>query len=215
MMVAALFVPKLRGGLIALDTTHTSTLAATINNPNASYSATVGSLPYVTPLSDSDQLESVTVTPSLSSSNLSFNFSQAAYDSSASDQGVGTIYFVPETNVQYTIAGSITNSVPGYGGIFANLADLTKNETLYAEGVGGDDNPLLLNTAGGPLNGSLTAGDIYEFQVGVNLDAPASVNGTASINFTPVPEPETLGFWLPGSTLVAVILRRQRRARVC
>jgi hypothetical protein len=151
-----------------------------------------------------DGTSTSTTTPEISDSTQEFDFNQfyCAYQSGT--YGGGQTTFTANAGVNYAISGSATFSTwvqEGY--YYASLFDESTNTYLYDYDVedyyDGYPQTYTLDASGGPLTGTLTAGDTYEWTAELEADniqeeEPTAI-GSAAISFgASVPEPASLKF---------------------
>ena len=219
---------------IGLDIFNQSTVSAGAG-PSPGPGATnvkddVNSLPYTTPASANygSALAPVaaTITPALTTSELSFAISESVPAFQASSNllaGVGAdIYFIAGANVSYALGGSL--SVVGNvedTELSVSLQNITTHAYSYRLGPEEITNTFLLPTTPTEVNdlgnstGSLISGDLYEFDAEVDLSnhTAAQLSGNLDAAFTQAPSvPEPTSLCLLGVGVGALVLLRRRLA---
>ena len=204
----------LRAGPVALDTTNTSTLSVTIDEaPALDPAATVSSLPYTMPLTDTDLTETSTLTPDLTTSDFTLTFAQTAVNPGSSDTGSADLFFIAGPNVIYNANATLTSNNANGDNLTIYLTDKTANANVLTEIANDTPSSDFL-----PASDPLTAGDLFEFQVSASLDGPAfqtiipaapapfTLAANVDLSFTQVPEPS-----IAGSLAIAAVLAIRRR----
>ncbi len=176
----------------------------------------VNSLPYTTVTTATSSTVSSTVTPTFSTSALNLSFSQSTPDNLSSSSGEGTVYFTALNAATFSISGSMTIGGGTHLGseLSAFLLDVNTSTYIYqfdhVQGTQTASGPLTftLDSAGGPLTGSLTAGDVYEFDAFdannlYNHQGGQSLTGTTTLTLTAVPEPSSWATLFVGMGMLA------------
>ena len=166
----------------------------------------VNSLPYTTPASATSGTATSTTTPNLSDSGLSATFSQSITAPKSLTGGGIFIYFTANTALNYSIAG--TETVVGddvEGQLNCSLFNETTESIVYNSELSFNDlqnqgtaipatptvdtNTLNLSSSGGPLTGTLVAGDSYEFLISEEMDnaqIDPTLNGSGGLTLAAV-----------------------------
>jgi hypothetical protein len=209
--VGLLLIGEVHAQEITLGNSSTVLSSATENSVQTQNSNDVTSLPYSGLTSGTEGTAISGVTATLSSSSLNFSFSQTISDPDSSTFGQGEIFFTAGNNVTYTLAGSsILTGSPEESGFYMSLLDLTAQKSVYNSNYDPTSSgTTTFTSSGGPLTGSLTAGDTYKFssdealESGSTLSAPLTINGDISVTFSESPEPPTCAMLLGGLGLLA------------
>lgn len=164
----------------------------------------VNSLPYTTVTTATDSTVSSSVTPNFSTSALGLSFSQSTPDNKSTSSGEGTVYFTALNAASYSISGSMTIAGGTHlgGELSAFLLDVNTSTYVYqydfVQGIQTASGPLTftLDSSNTPLTGSLTAGDVYEFDAFdadnlYNHQGGQTLTGTTTLSLTAAPEPST------------------------
>jgi hypothetical protein len=174
----------------------------------------VSSLPFTTPLNETEGTSTSTLTPDLTTSSFQLSYSQTVVDSgSSATDAEAQLLFEAGANVTYTISGSSTLIGAGSAGVLVfELYDTTAGGEPYYERIVTGPGTSTLDSSGGSLTGALNPGDTYEVDAFDSETAPGSLSGNLQITFVQtVPEPSTWVLLLGGLVLLAAKFRRERQ----